>query len=191
MQYFRWAKLHEDGFCVVKTPNISSAELMAAIPQYNKHRTDIVCNMSPNFPDEIKLADNLYGGSATIISLKLKQALERVVTSNQVEYLPVSIINHKERVASTDYFILHPLDMCDCIDYDKSGIEWNPIKSDFIVRCAGLVLRKDDIPNDYTLFRLKHWGSVIILRGDIAEMLQQENMTGLRFPDVEGYTGIG
>ena len=191
MKFYRWSSLHENGFCVVKDPNIDDWELDDGISQINKHPDDAYCRMSPNFPDEIRLGDNLYGSGLTIISLSIKETLERLITSNHVEYLPLSIINHKGRLATKDYFILHPLDFCDCIDYDKSGIEWNSIDPSYISFSKGLILRNEIIPDDFILFRLKHWGSNIILRGDLAEMLLKENFTGLWFPDIEGYTGIG
>jgi hypothetical protein len=55
----------------------------------------------------------------------------------------------------------------------------------------GLVLNKENIPDDCKLFRLKHWGTEIIIRNDLVEILQAQGFTGLYFPEAEGYDGIG
>src|SRR4051812_25093909 len=47
--------------------------------------------------------------SLLIVCRPMKDAVERLVAANTVQILPITILNHKGRVASTDYFILNPL----------------------------------------------------------------------------------
>jgi hypothetical protein len=148
------------------------------------------CNMDPAFPKEVRLSDNLYGATMPVISLRIKQILESF-GKNRVEYLPVELFNHKGRKEPNEYFVLHPLDVLDCINLEASGVEWNNITPDRISRCKGLVLNHGAIPGDYTIFRPKFWGKIILIRQDLVDILQKEDLRGLSFRPVDGYTGIG
>ncbi|SRR6266511_2134357 len=192
MDYSLWRSQLSERFCVIKEPEIEDIwELDEGISRINNFPLDASCKMNPRFPNNIQLADNLYGAVLPVISLKLKENLEREVAENRVEYLPVRIINHKGRVASESYFILNPLDVYDCIDLDRSGVEWNKITSNLISYCKGLILKEKSIPEGYKLFRPKYWRSNILVRRDLVETLTKMGFTGLVFRETAGYKGIG
>ena len=101
---------------------------------------DVKFLMDPNYPKAIRLGDcikNLPG--AIVVSKRLKQLLEAAKPAN-VEYLPVSIINHKGKVASADYFIVNPYRLQDCIDRKQSVLKWNAIDPDLDSTCTKLVI---------------------------------------------------
>jgi hypothetical protein len=186
-----WRSTRGEDFCVIKDPQIAkSFELNKAIPRLESMDEPARCNMDPAFPKEVRLSDNLYGATMPVISLRLKQMLESSGT-NRVEYLPVELVNHKGRKEPNGYFVVHPLDVLDCINLEASGVEWNNITPDRISRCKGLVLKQDAIPGDFTIFRPKFWGKIILIRQDLVDMLQKADFTGLFFRPVDGYTGIG
>jgi hypothetical protein len=148
-------------------------------------------HMSDLLPDDIALSDNYDVGGQIVVSGKLKAALDAVVTGQEIQYLPASIINHKGRTASDDYFVLHPHDVCDCIDVKKSGVQWNPLNKRKIIGCKSLVLQPAAIPPALSLFRLKHWGSRIVATDAVATSLRGQRLVGLHFIDPAQYTGIG
>lgn len=192
MEYRLWRNAYEEGCCVLKPPQLADAwELEDGVSRIAGHPPDVVCEMSPEFPKDIQLSDNLYGPDTPIVSGRVREILEKLVTHNRVEYLPVKILNHKGRVASTDYFLLHPLDVCDCIDVQASGVQWNAITKGLISRMSGLVLKSDAIPPDFNLFRLRYMGFNILAREDVVAGLRVANLTGLAFRETAGYTGIG
>jgi hypothetical protein len=192
MNFLLWRSQLREGFCVIKSPAIEHIwELDDGISRISDFPADASCRMDPKFPRDIQLSDNLYGADVPVISRKLKEILEKEVLHNKVEYLPVRIINHKGRVASKDYFILHPLDVCDCIDVEKSGVLWNQITSDLISGCSSLVLKDEAIPDEYKLFRLKYWGYNILVRRDLVDTLNTAGLTDLVFRETAGYTGLG
>lgn len=192
MNFYIWKGGYKEGFCVIQPPEVDDLwELEDGISRIKDFPENAACVMNPEFPKDIQLADYLYGAGVPVISRRLKEILEREVSDNRFEYLPVEIINHKGRVASHDYFIVNPMDVCDCIDIDKSGVRWNQITSNLISGCKGLVLKKEAIPKGYKLFRLKYWGSKILVRSDLVETLNAADLTGLDFRNTEGYTGIG
>ena len=92
-------------------------------------------HMDREYKKQVALADALWGpGGDRVISAKLKNFIEARKPIG-VEFLPVSIIDHKGKVASKDYFILHPVRIVDCVDQKMSIVVWNPIKKDLIASC--------------------------------------------------------
>lgn len=192
MSYKIWRAMYRESYCVIEPPEIDDEwQLDEGISRAADHPEDVQCVMDPEFPYDIQLADNLYGAGVPIVSSGIKQFLEGEVRQNRVEYLPVQIVNHKGRVAAEEYFILHPLDVCDCIDIERSGVEWNSITSGLITACGGLVLKDGAIPEDFKLFRPKFWGVNILVRNDLVASLSARRFVGLYFLEAEGYTGMG
>jgi hypothetical protein len=191
VEFLIWRGDRGNEFCVIKEPEISNSwELTRGIPRVATMPSPARCTMDPSFRKEVRLSDNLYGATVPVISLRTRDVLEAAV-SDRVEFLPVEVVNHKGRVEPATYFILHPLDVVDCIDKEASGVEWNSIAPDRISRCKSLVLKKDAIPENAKLFRPKYWGKNIFVRQDLADALQGAGLTGLYFRPAEGYKGIG
>jgi len=189
MEFMIWSSGYVEGVCVVNPATIENEwELDEGKPRLADFPSDATCAMDPEFPDDIALADNLYGAGNPVISAKVREVLEREVTANRLEFLPLQIINHKGRVASHDYYVLHPLDVLDCIDTEKSKVKWNNISPDRLSGCEGLVL-KEDIPEDSRIFRPTFWGSKILVRNDLVDALTAAELTGLLFIEANGYTG--
>lgn len=86
-----------------------------------------------------------------ILSKRVKDRLEQAAPG-PVEYLPLSIINHKKRLASADYFIVNPLGTVDCLDLDRSEIDW--FEGD-VVRIKKYVLDPAKLRNAPELFRIR------------------------------------
>jgi hypothetical protein len=191
LEFFLWRSDRGNDFCVVEEPDIEDSwELSDGVPRLAAMDGPFSCTMNPSFRNEIRLSDNLYGASVPIVSRRTREILESAV-SNRVEFLPIAVTNHKGRVEPEEYFVLHPLDITDCIDTEASGVEWNRIAPDQISRCKSLVLKNEAIPATYKIFRPKGWGDNILVSKDIVEALQQAGLTGLYFRPAEGYTGIG
>ena len=66
-------------------------------------------NMNRQAPKEVALADSLSNyENMVVVSKPLREHLEQKAPPS-VEYLPVSVYNHKRRLASADYCIVNPL----------------------------------------------------------------------------------
>ena len=191
MDYLIWSVDMPDGYCVCLGMDgfEESYKIMYAQPVAEHYDGEAFFEMSPDFTKDIALADNVKNTGYILVSDALKKVLEEMVT-NRVEYVPVRIINHKGRVASEDYFVVNPLDLCDAIDFEQSDVEWNSIDPNVLSDCYELVLHEDRIPSDYTLFRLKHFPTEVLLRRDVVERLEAEGFTGLRFIEVEDFDGF-
>ncbi len=154
----------------------------------DKWPEDVSFTMSPRYPKDIKLSDNLYGGNYRVVSTRLKEALEPLAGNSNIEFLPVSILNHKERVASKEYFIINPVDVFDCIDQKKAQVVWNAIDESVISSVKELALKKDVIPKDSMVFRPKYMSKTIVVRDQVVDQLSADGLSGLVFVEPSEFT---
>ncbi|MCK5626010.1 hypothetical protein KAI11_04065, partial [Candidatus Bathyarchaeota archaeon] len=97
-------------------------EIQKGISRKNDFPKDACFHMDPGFPKDIGLADHLDNEeSCLVVSKQLKKFLESKITS-PIEYLSVTIFNHKNQVASNEYFIVNPLNVVDCINLEESEV---------------------------------------------------------------------
>lgn len=143
--------------------------------------------MNPDFPTDTMLTDNLINTDMLIVgSLRLKKFLcSRKVTL--VEYLPVSIFDHKGKIASGEYFIIHPVDPVECIDIDQSIVEWGLINPDTIDSIERLVINEAKIDSDRQLFRPKLFTDIILVKRGLAGAIDQEGFSGIQWVEVADY----
>jgi hypothetical protein len=145
--------------------------------------------MSSKYPKDIQLTDNLHGGSYIVISQCLKEQIATLAGASQIEFLPVVILNHKGRVASSEYFVLNPIGSVDCIDIEKSGAVWNAIDQTDISHFERLVLQNESVPAEVGMFRPTHRTRTILLRRSLAEKLSSNGFTGLHFLELAQFRG--
>ena len=126
------------------------------------------------------------------------------VVNTEVEYLPISLLNHRKKVAANDLVILNVIGYYDCLDrtrtegypaYDLTGPEQVTAKknglprreeevndSDFeYVKITRLLLHPQRTPSDANLFRLRSHIRTLIFREDVVDRLQQAKVTGAAF----------
>ena len=145
--------------------------------------------MDPNAPKDMKLEDFLQNGSSfCVVSTRFKELVEKEKPP-RVEYLPVSIINHKGRKEKAQYWILHSTPMVkNAIDLKKTKAKRNNINPDVFSSVSNLTLDKKKIPPDLQLFRLEEFSLIALFRSDLAEKIQDAGMTGIEFLPPETWT---
>ena len=134
--YLVWAAGMEKGqnYCVLDDmDNVDDDfELKEGIPRAKGFPDNAVMSMDPEYPKDMALADNVFNlCRLVVVSKRLKEFIESRNPKN-LEYLRVGILNHKKRLASKEYFIVHPIHPQDCLDAKKSGAEWSDIIKDDI-----------------------------------------------------------
>jgi len=187
-----WMSMEPPGHCVLDPTFIpNTRKLHAGEPVAGEFPKDVTYRMSDRFPDDLLLSDTFKVSGQILASSAMKTHLEAALPGHNIEYLPVTIVNHKQRVASSEYFIVHSLDVVDCIDVKKSKVKWNPLNKTTIMSCKGLVISSEAIPSHLRLFRPKHWGDNMMAASDLATALESSGFSGLRFIPAAGFTGIG
>jgi hypothetical protein len=173
-------------FCTLqKIENLPDALRLKKGVKLDPWPPDVRLHMDPNFPKAIQLPDcvaNLAG--AIVVSARLKEFIEKQKPAS-VEYLPMSIVNHKGRIASTDYFIINPWKLQDCIDQKASEITWNPIDPDLIAACPKMVLDEGKIDKDAKVFRLKHYPTKVLFARALADGIKSAKFTGIKFIEID------
>lgn len=133
--------------------------------------------MDPDYRNGTGLADSL-NVEFVVVSGAVKRAVEATGAA-AIGLLPVQIIDHMNRAASRDYFILHPPTMGDCIDREASRVRLNSVTRSSLIACRQFVLRENAIPPSLTLSRPRFRTSHTLVRQDLAEQLTAAGLTGL------------
>ncbi|OLB14577.1 MAG: hypothetical protein AUH10_03720 [Gammaproteobacteria bacterium 13_2_20CM_66_19] len=156
-----------------------SNTLFHGTPLAKTFPSKVAFHMNPDFPTDLLLTDNLLNSdSCMVVSSKLADAL-RARNVSKLEYLPVSIVDHKGKVASKDYYILNPLELIDCIDRKKSKFRESRITPGRIAKFEKLVIDETRIPPDRSLFRMQGYPSIALASKALADDLIRGNFSGL------------
>ncbi|ATB51334.1 imm11 family protein [Corallococcus macrosporus] len=112
------------------------------------------------------LVENACG--MLIVSKRVKEVLERTIMAT-VEYLPLTICNHKKRVASSDHFIVNPIGTVDCLNLKASDIVYH---EDKVVAVRDFVLDPAKLEHAPPLFRVQEDSYAYIMSEQILEALR-------------------
>jgi len=146
--------------------------------------------MSPDFPNNMLLTDNVMNEEGLLVgSGRLRRFLESRGT-RLLEYLPVAIRNHKDKIASKDYFVLNPIRAIECLNEELSGAERDLILPDEIDLVRKLVLDVEKIDIDREIFRIARFPKVTVVHRKLADLIDKENFTGIRWLELSNYPEI-
>lgn len=191
MSYLIWSADPSGNFCTLEAiRNFDNPFLLTdGTPLADGFPEDAAYHMNASFPKDVKLPDNVQNNNGIpIVSKRLKEFLE-AQDLGDVEYLPVTIVNHKGRVASPDYFILNPLTVLDVIDFEQSEVRWSAVKPDVIASASELVIDESKVPDGVRMLRPKSFAGVVMVDDGLVEELEAEDFTGLLFETAEEFTG--
>jgi hypothetical protein len=166
-------------------------ELSEGIPRADGFPPDAAFRMNPSYPRDVRLADAVRseaGSSLPIVSPALRAILEGFAPPD-FEVLPVTIYDHKGRVASDAYVIANSFHIVDCLDLEQMTVEWNPLDPDFLISCEGVVLDPEKLAGAPALFRAKGLENRVLVRRDVADALAAAGMTGVWCEDLDEVTG--
>lgn len=184
--YVAWAAKSGPNLCSLsRIDNVENAIDLQKGLRMETWTDDAVMVMDPNYPKALKLTDNVFNLRSFVVASKRLKEIVEGVDPPDVQYLPIAIQNHKGRIASRDYFIIHPTRLIDCIDLDKSGVEWNPINDEIISVWETLVIDQSRIDPTSILFRFKQVPTKILVRRELAATLQHAGLEGLRFIEID------
>jgi hypothetical protein len=137
--------------------------------------------MNARFPKKVQLADCAVNFEKVVVASKRVREILESKQAPDVEYLPVTILDHKGRVASADHVIVNPLQVIDCIDQARSTLTWNKIDPEYIAFLEGLVFKPGAIPPSSVVVRAKHLAATVFLRKDVADEIEAQGLTGAQF----------
>jgi len=157
------------------------------VPLKDWFPSDAVYPMSPEFPRARKLyalQSNALG--LLVISKELKAVFDSVGCDN-IEYLPISILNHRGKLASSDYSIANVLHPMDAMDRKNSIYKMNPLLPTQVNMLSKLVLLEDRIPPERHLFRLTNAPRVYLVTETLKRAVEKKKLDGMLFIPVEEF----
>ena len=102
-------------------------------PLSNEFPSDAYLEMNPEYPKDIKLGEqhsNLE--DMTVVGPRLSEFV-RGLGQSSIDLFPVKVHDHKGRVVSREFNIVHSSRVVDCLDSAASRAVWNPIDPDTMV----------------------------------------------------------
>jgi len=115
-----------------------------------------------------------------MVSSRLKSIFENEAEA-EIEFLPFTLINHKERIVATDCYLANIIGTMDCIDMEKTDARKSLSEPGTFMYIFRLYLDQKQIDKNRKLFRLKQEPSVIIIRDDLRNILEDNNITGIKY----------
>lgn len=164
--------------------------LEQGIPLAKGWPADVHLKMDDDFPKDVLLEDFLFtGGSPLVASARLRDLLvaQKVLS---VEYLPVTLLNHKGRREKAPYFIVNCLALQNCIDLERTKVRRNEINPDIYSRVRSLTLDPRRVAPELLLFRLKGYPFIDVYRDSLAAKIAAAELTGVEFVKTEEWSII-
>ncbi len=189
VDYAIWKCVLEENACsLVGIAGVEdSYELNEGVPRAKDFGDDALFKMNPEFPDDMCLLDNVMNVDGFIVaSFELRTFLERRRIRN-VEYLPVRILDHKGRVASSDYCIVHPIKPQAILDEKKSVARRSAVDPETIVEMDKLVVDATRIDAGTELFRIAGCYDIILVASELVVALDEAKFSGLRWVALDDY----
>lgn len=189
MSYLIWHNMYEDKFCALGALEGVPADeqIRRGVSRLEGFPGDAFYEMRADYPKNIKVPDNVYTMIHHVVSGRLRAALEPELGTSRVEFLPVKIKNHKGRFTPGEYFVMNPLDVIDAIDAEASGGKYNLLAPTQLMSVKQFVMKS--LPDKPVMFRPANWTQIIVIRADVVERLQDANLTGLVFWELEEFKG--
>jgi hypothetical protein len=162
-------------------------QLTIGTPLADKFPENVHFTLHPDFPHHLVLIDSLNNINRVIVGSKRLSDFLQARNPKCVEYLPVGIMGHKRKMLSRQYSIIHPIEPVDCLDIDRSGVSWNKLVEGKIRSVKRIVLDPARLDPDREIFRLNRFFEVILVRRDVAEAIDKEQFSGIRWVNLEDY----
>ena len=169
----------KSGAVVTTLENVSPVWAMTDGESFkDRWPADAAFRFDPEFKRDTLPVDSYHSvENMLIVSQRLKEFIEARSPAG-VEYLPVTIYDHKGKPLAEPCFIVHPVDPVDCIDFANSQVDWSVSDPTCIDEVAHLEIDATKVPADRLLFRAKALKRSLILRTSLAQEIEQAGFKG-------------
>jgi len=147
--------------------------------------TDAAFHFDPEFKrDTLPVDAYLNVEGMLVCSKRLKEFIE-ARSPAKVEYLPVTIFDHKGKALLDPHFIVHLVEPVDCIDYDKSEVTWSASDPSSLLDVEHLEIDPARVPADRRLFRAKGLKGKAFMPRAFAEEIEGAGFKGAAWIDID------
>jgi len=194
--YFTVSYEHRKGSCWVTFLNNRQFTwaLKVGNPLADEWPAGMTFSMDPERPKDVTATDYVQNLEGVLLASPRLATFLRDQGLPDLEFLPVSILDHKGRVASPEYAIVHCCRVIDCVDQEKSEFEWDGLENPTMT-VSRMVLNCDALGENDRLIRPKFVPGEALYRADLREALNEQRFTGLAFSrelfgDLTVYRGL-
>jgi hypothetical protein len=184
MDYLVWKATYAGNACqLTGIVNVEYDHLLVEGHEYrDTFPPDARMSMSPHFKKDTKLVDDVMNADdLKVCSKRLVDFLKSKKLKN-VEYLPLTIFDHKKKVASTEHCIVNPFVLQDAIDMKASQPTLNAFDQT-VDTVKKLVFDKSRIDPKVRLFRFAGLTRPVIIERSLAEEILTHGFVGTTFLD--------
>jgi hypothetical protein len=136
--------------------------------------------MSDDHRKDVALIDNVSNlEDVLLVSPRIRDFL-LLQKLPELEFLSVSILDHKGRVASRDYTIAHCCRVVDCVDQDKSDFDWDGLANPSMIT-REIVLKDELLGEADRMFRPKFVPGVVLFKENLMQAVQAQQFAGVAF----------
>jgi hypothetical protein len=147
-------------------------------------------SMSADSPDDTLLADHLPNVSTfMVVSDRTRGLLTECAVPN-LQFLPVTIHDHKGRALDAKYFVANPVGQIDCLDLTLCQPTYALIKKDLIAKMDRFAVdpaKCGDLPQ---IFRPKLLARFLLVKRSLAKQLDAAGLTGNGWVEPDRLAGI-
>jgi len=188
--YWVWLACSEKDSAIIKSfPNDGPDfwELLEGEPIATHFPETIKLKFSPSRPDKIRLYDFVNNTLLLRIVSKRVRAIFDQFSIDQVEYIPVEIMDHQGNLASNDYFLMNVMNTQPIIDMKRSKYEMCLIEEDQISDFDEIRLTTDQVDMNASIFRSDRQASLYFMTDDVVQAIKAAGLTGLKVVKAEGW----
>jgi hypothetical protein len=182
MRYFVWRATYAGNACqLLGIENVRfSNRLMRGYAYMDTFPKDAVMRMSMHFKRDTKLVDDVMNADdLKVCSPRIVKFLKEKNLEN-IEYHPITILDHKGKVASKDYCIIHQVGLQEAIDMEASVPTINPIDGT-VDSVQKLIYDSARINPKIKIFRLAGLTRPVLIEEALAMELSTLGYVGLSF----------
>ena len=134
-----------------------------------------------------KLSDLIGTTTHQIFASQRLVALVRahLQPADQVEILPLSVVDQRGRRLSDAYSVINPLGTVDCLDLEASDIKWYSKDPTQALRVDKAVLNAAKLTEPRSLFRVKQDPMMYILSTPLAEPIRADDTPNVFWKKLE------
>jgi hypothetical protein len=148
---------------------------------------DVTFTMNPDFPDDRLLVDAVMNPSSAIVASPRLAGAMAERAPGDVELLPVRIIDHKCKLASAEYVVVHPVKALDAVDRERSVFDLvynSPLFDSF----SRLVIDPTRVPPERQIFRLQGVWRLIVARRELVQVIEGLGLKGVGWTPASAYS---
>jgi hypothetical protein len=141
---------------------------------------DMSLSMNPERAKDVALSDYIHNLEGLLVASPRMVDFFTEQNLPNLEFLPVSILDHKGRVASDAYKIIHCCNVVDCVDQDQSDFQWDGLSEPSMV-VERVVIKEDALDGDARMITPKFVPGKVFYRVDFAEAIDAEGFSCVTF----------